>query len=113
MVARRREAVEIVAEEVVVVVSRPRRTLSLNRSTVRKRPVEGSARTMRSLKELVPISTAANRFSLVAFLAGIEVVLGGIGRLADIYSVDVLLFRAKKLRLPLLSLTTLIKKTKR
>lgn len=86
--ARSREALEIVAEVVVVVVSRPRRTLSLNRSTVRKRPVEGSARTMRSLKELVPMSTAAKRFSQVAFLAGIEVVLGGIGRLADIYPGD-------------------------
>lgn len=88
MVARSREALEIMAEVVVVLVSRPRRTLSLNRSTVRKRPVEGSARTTRSLKELVPMSTAAKRFSLVPFLAGIEIASGRIGRLADISSGD-------------------------
>lgn len=43
----------------VVVASRPKRTGSLWRSIGRNRPVEGSARTIRSLKEFVPMSTAA------------------------------------------------------
>lgn len=53
------------AEEDIAVLLLPpetRTTGSLSRWRVRKRPVVGSARTMRSLKELVPRSIAAKRW---------------------------------------------------
>lgn len=58
--ARSTEEAEMTAAAVVVA-SRPRRTGSLWRSMGRKRPVVGSARTIRSLKEFVPMSTAAKK----------------------------------------------------
>lgn len=46
--------------------SRPSRTGSLRRLRVRNRPEDGSTRTAVSLKEFVPISTAANKLLSVA-----------------------------------------------
>lgn len=64
---------------VAVVVSSPRSTGSLIWLRVRKRPEEGSVLTIRSLKEFVPISTAAKRLLFVV-VAGV----GG-GKLDDIF----------------------------
>lgn len=51
--------------------SRPSRTGSLRRLTLRNRPEDGSTRTAVSLKEFVPISTAANKLLSVAAAAAV------------------------------------------
>lgn len=67
-----------VAGEMVVELLEMRTTGCLRRWRVRKRPVVGSARTIRSLKELVPKSMAANRL-----LAG-ELTVGNRGSVVAI-----------------------------